>query len=249
MHDLDQAAKGVQSEEQADLWKKLDAHVGTEVAKADADRIKKLIGRTAGDYLTSRSSSYFQNPAILALGLGDEKGGAVTTARELVKMVQQEETRIGLLQGIADHLHLEVEADDVRRAIFEDDEYDGICCFLNDELWPLVVRLANEDDPNICLDSQPCYRPLLMLLRRCGKDVYIGNAISEINGKAVIRTLLPEMRRKADTARRRGSAVQRRRYPSLKYIEDNLDTVRARIKEVKELKKAQRPMVQWKFMN
>jgi len=207
---LKDAAEGVQSEEQTELWSDLTAAVDVQIAKADAERIKVAIGKEAGSYLTSRTALFFQNPAILALGLGDEKGGAVETAKELVAMVEQRDTKIGLLRRIADHLHTEVDAEDVRRAVFEDDEYDGICCIMRDEYWPLVEKLAadGETNPKLCLSDNPEFRPLRDLIRRCGKDVLSGNAISEINGKAVVRTLLPEMRRKADTARRRASTLK-----------------------------------------
>jgi hypothetical protein len=109
---LESSAAGKETAETALLWASLDKAVSKQAgffANVDIPAIKRRIAVAAGNYLKTRTAFLFENPAILALGMLDTKGHAVQSATALVNMKKQENI-IGLYQGLADHLHAEVDA-------------------------------------------------------------------------------------------------------------------------------------------
>ena len=100
------------------------------------------VGRVALGFFTTRTAFAFENPAILALGLADVKRGhAGRTASALLEMAIQDESKIGILEALAKHLHDEVDTKMVQKAVF-DPEYDGICTFLHDDKWAILKNFA-----------------------------------------------------------------------------------------------------------
>jgi hypothetical protein len=199
-------------------------------ASVPVSAIVNSIGRCAHDYLETRTSFLKTNPAMLALGLADEKGHAKRTARALCDMALQDNL-IGLLTALQDHLHPGIETSDLRSAIMDDDEYNGILrAFMPPDRWQVVVKIATDDSipEDVKLSDLPFAHPLLADIVRCGKDLLVSNAISEVSGKVGMKTgCTHDHRRSDETLHRRSSAVlPSRKHPSHEYIEEHLPAAR-----------------------
>lgn len=207
---------------------KLDAQ-GTKFYSAiPVSNIVNRIGKTAHDYLTTRTEFLFGNPALLAIGLADTKGHARCTARALVAMAQQENL-IGLLTAVQKYLHDGIETPMLQDKIVNDEEYTGVLRPLF-RRFQTVRRIATDDriPEDVRLIDLPFARPLLDDVVRCAKDMLISNTISEVSGKVGVKTgCTHDHRRSDDTLHRRASAVlPSRKYPSHQYIEEHLEAAR-----------------------
>jgi hypothetical protein len=127
--------------------------------------IARVLYSAAYDDFYTRTRGYMESPLCLPLGMLDEKGHAVRTAKELLELAGSQGPMVGLPQRLAydpkkakpssaeakGRLHEGIDAPMIIKGV-RDARYRGITlCWLGD-LWSLVIKLSGMDPSTIIRD-------------------------------------------------------------------------------------------------
>ena len=128
-----------------------------------------------------RALRWLRHPALLALGLRDEKGHAKETAQALTAMAVQ--GMAGICRAILPYMPDGATVDELQQAI--SNATDGVGVIFQPESMEVIAELATRQHEHVRLADLPSAKDLHVLLWRIGSHVMTGNFIAE----TVVKTL------------------------------------------------------------
>ena len=142
-----------------------------------------------------RALRWLKHPPLLLLGLMDEKGHAVQTAKELVRMAAQGTK--GLVREMLPYMPDGLTAPELLKAIAGAN--DGPCVAFQSDSLAMIRKLATMSAKTKLADLSEA-QPLHALLKRVGSTVPVGNFISETVVKHLSHDLSGAQRRTSSYA-------------------------------------------------